>query len=209
VNLTSQELEVCGFRLPASGATFIQFFPSSFVLEDQLIKQPAFMKYIFAFALLFPLAVFSQQCSLKKELDQFSQKPKITTGFMKLGSGTLSLSIDATATDIDFLFTFSNKDTPLCFDDASTVAFHFDSTRSRANFRNSGSMNCEGVFHMMFRNTATTPYGLNRLGTTKVAAIKITGTDKKMIDINLTNEEKEQLMKMVSCIATEAKTLLQ
>lgn len=166
------------------------------------------MKFVLALVLLFPLAAFSQDCQLRKEIDQFSQKPKLTTGFIQLGSGQVSLSIDATATDIDFLFTFNNKDNPRCFDDLSTAVFMFDSTRSRANFRNGGAMNCEGIFHINFRNSTTIPSGLNRLATTKSASIKFTGTGKNVIDITLTPQEKELLMKWVSCIAAEAKTLL-
>lgn len=166
------------------------------------------MKFVLALVLLFPLAAFSQDCKLRKEIDQFSQKPKLTTGFIQLGSGQVSVSIDATATDIDFLFTFNNKENPRCFDDLSTASFSFDSTRSKGNFRNSGAMNCEGIFHMNFRNSTTIPSGLNRLATTKVASIKFTGTGKNVIDITLTAQEKELLMKWVSCIAAEAKTLL-
>jgi hypothetical protein len=166
------------------------------------------MKFVLALVLLFPLAAFSQDCQLRKEVDQFSQKPKLTTGFIQLGSGQVSLSIDVTATDIDFLFTFSNKDNPRCFDDLSTASFSFDSTRSKGNFRNSGTLNCEGVFHMSFRNSTTIPSGLNRLATTKTASIKFTGTGKNVFEITLTPQEKEQLMKWVSCIAAEAKTLI-
>lgn len=166
------------------------------------------MKFVLALALLLPLAAFSQDCQLRKEIDQFSQKPKLTTGFIKLGGGQVSLSIDATATDIDFLFTFNNKENPRCFDDLSTASFSFDSTRSKGNFRNSGAMNCEGIFHMSFRNTATIPSNLNRLATTKTASIKFTGTGKNVIDITLTAQEKEQLVKWISCIAAEAKTLI-
>lgn len=166
------------------------------------------MKFVLALVLLFPLAAFSQDCQLRKEIDQFSQKPKLTTGFIQLGSGKVSLSIDVTATDIDFLFTFGNKDNPRCFDDLSTASFSFDSTRSKGNFRNSGAMNCDGIFHMNFRNSTTVPSGLTRLATTKTASIKFTGTGKNVFEITLTPQEKEQLMKWVSCVAAEAKTLI-
>lgn len=167
------------------------------------------MKFILAFALLLPFASFSQDCQLRKEIDQFSQKPRLTTGFIQLGSGQVSLSIDATATDIDFLFTFTNKNNPNCFDDLSTASFSFDSTRSKGNYRNSGAMNCDGIFHINFRNSTTIPSGLTRLANSKTTSIKFTGTGKNVTEITLTPQEKEQLAKWVSCIAAEAKTLIQ
>jgi hypothetical protein len=164
------------------------------------------MKYLVALALLFPLSIFAQDCPIRKEIDAFSQKPKLTTGFIKLG-GKVSVSIDATATDIDFLINFTDKEKPLCFDETSMAAVFFDSSRSRSSFRNGGATNCEGIFHITFRNSATTPSGLNRMSTTRIASFKITGKDDKPIEIILSEPEKEKLMKMISCIASEAKTL--
>lgn len=167
------------------------------------------MKYIFAALFLLPLGVFAQDCTLKKQIDKFSNQPKITTGFFPLSSGMdrVLVSIEATATEIDFLFSLAQGEAQKCYDDASTAQVSYDGTRYKTNYRNSGSMNCEGLFHFNFRNTATPASNLNRLATTKVASIVFTGNDKTVTEVKLTEEDKVKLQDMVACIIREAKTL--
>ena len=167
------------------------------------------MKYIFAAIFLLPLSVFAQDCKLKTEIDKFSQQPKLTTGFFPLSTGLnkVLVSIEATATDIDFLFALNNGGDQRCFDDASTAQVSFDSTRLKSNYRNSGSMNCEGLFHFNFRNVATTPSNLKKLSITKVASIRFTGNNKTITDVTLTEEDKVRLRDMTGCIIKEAQAL--
>lgn len=167
------------------------------------------MKYIFAALFLFPLGLFAQDCTLKKQIDKFSNQPKITTGFFPLSTGMdrVVVSIEATATDIDFLFALARGEEQKCYDDASTAQVSYDSTRYKTTYRNSGSMNCEGLFHFNFRNTATPASNLKRLATTKVASIVFTGNDKSVTEVKLTEEDKVKLMDMANCIIHEAKTL--
>ena len=168
------------------------------------------MKRFFLVVLLLPVFAMAQDCKIKKEVDQFSQQPKFTTGFLPLNEGMnrVLLSIDANNKEIDFFFAFNKGVAGKCFDDASTATVLYEGTRVKGNFRNTGSMNCDGLFHFTFKNTPTTQSALQRLATTKVASIQLTGTDKKVIEIVLKEEEKLMLMQMISCISKEAKTLL-
>lgn len=167
------------------------------------------MKYIFAALLLLPLGLLAQDCTLKKQIDKFSNQPKITTGFFPLSTGMdrVLVSIEATATDIDFLFALARGEEQKCYDDASTAQLSYDGTRFKTTYRNSGSMNCEGLFHFNFRNTVTPASNLKRLATTKVATIIFTGNDKSVTEVKLTEEDKVKLMDMANCIINEAKTL--
>ena len=69
-------------------------------------------------------------------------------------------------------------------------------------------MNCEGLFHFIFKNTATTQNNLNRLGTQKINRIVFTTTSKTELTINIKPETQEQLMQHIHCLAEEAKKLI-
>jgi hypothetical protein len=167
------------------------------------------MKYIFAALFFLPLGLFAQECTVKKEIDKFSNQPKVTTGFFPLSTGTdkVLVSIEATATDVDILFALNNGGEQRCFDDASTAQLNYDGTRLKTNYRNSGSMNCEGLFHFNYRNTPTLPSNLVKLSTTKVASIRFTGNNKTVTDVVLTEEDKVRLMDLTTCIIKEAQAL--
>jgi hypothetical protein len=164
------------------------------------------MKNFFSLLLLLPFFAFAQNnCVIKKTKDQFSQEPKLSTGFLELNTG--SLSVDADAREIDFFLAMKNLNESKCFDDASTVSVQFDESRSKLNFRNTGTMNCEGLFHFTFKNAAVPPSALQRLATKKVTSFTLTGRNDVKTVITLTEEQKEKLMQMISCLVTEAKTL--
>src|SRR5215207_742903 len=136
------------------------------------------MKTLLAAFLFFPFFSLAQDtCKLKKETDPFKHQTKITTGFMPFISNGVQLliSVDATSTEIDFFLWIKNDGK--CFDDKSMVQVNFDGDRLKANFRNTGSMNCEGAFHFTFRNTAATPGHLQRLSTKYIASLKLTGNN--------------------------------
>ncbi|MDB5206209.1 MAG: hypothetical protein JWR72_1284 [Flavisolibacter sp.] len=161
---------------------------------------------IFAF-FLFPLASFAQDtCGLKKSKDPFTNVTKLSTGFKNFnGNGvTLSISADATPAEIDFFLWI--KDNGKCFDPESTAQIIWEGERSRTSFKNSGSMNCEGAFHFVFKNTPNTASWLKKLATKKVATIKLTNAKIETL-ITLSEEQKVLFQKMASCIANEGKSL--
>jgi hypothetical protein len=163
------------------------------------------MKHLLALLLLIPAFSFAQDCQLKKTKDQFSQEPKLSTGFVPFSA--VSLSIDADSKEIDFLFSIDNKSEEKCFDDASTISFVYEG-KQKANFRNTGTMICQGLFHVTFKNLATTPSPLQKLSTKKLTAIMLTGNNKTVTTITLGAEQQQQLMDMIRCVVKEAKTLI-
>ena len=164
------------------------------------------MKQLLLLAFLMPLFTAAQDCKLKKEKDSFSQQPKLSTGFMPLSmqGGKARVNLEADSREIRMLFSIPGK----CFDDASTAAFSFDSTRTKSNQKNSSAMNCEGMFTIVFRNGTTTPYALDKMGKQRVASIIFTGSNKEKTEIVLTEEEKAMLIEKAACLAREAKALL-
>ena len=141
----------------------------------------------------------------KKDKDPITNENKISTGFFALKGA--SLSIDADSKNIDFFFTLSGDGK--CFDYESTVTAFFEGGRLKTNFRNSGTVNCEGYFHFTFRNGAGTPYTLVNLSSKKVITLKFSGTNKTETTLSLTPEQQQTLMNMTTCLVKEAKTLVQ
>ncbi len=168
------------------------------------------MKYFIAVDFLLPFSVLAQDCKIEKEADHVSLAPKLTTGFIPFNAGinrTL-LSIDATNKEIDFFFALNNGADAKCFDANSTATINFEGERMKANFKNTGSMNCEGLFHFTFKNGTVTPTILQRLGTKKVSSILFTGNNKTMVTLTLNEKDQEKLMNLVNCMITESKTLV-
>lgn len=166
------------------------------------------MKKVLFLILCLPfLASAQDSCQLKKETDPFTHQTKITTGFVNfVNNGVqLSISIDATPTEIDFFLWF-NKDNK-CFDDQSTIQVNYEGDRLKGNFRNSGSMNCEGAFHFSFRNTPNAPGTLQRLTDKKVASFHITGPNKTVTDVMFTQEQKDTFLQMAKCVVQQSKAI--
>lgn len=153
--------------------------------------------------LLLPFFSMAQDCNLKKQVDQFSKQPSITTGFLNIGSDKVSVTADNK--ELDFFFSLANNSN--CFDDASTLVITFEDGRTKSTFRNTGSMNCEGLFHFTIRNTPTSNFNLDRMASKKIKTIRLTNK-KEITDITLTEEQQQNLMNMVGCIAKEGKTLI-
>jgi hypothetical protein len=166
------------------------------------------MKLIFI-VLLFPIFSFAQNCNFKKETDPFTHVTKITTGFVPFNSTNgikFSLSVDATPSDIDLFFLITSDQK--CFDNESAAVLNYEGDRLKANFKNGGSMNCQGAFHINFRNVATTPSNLQRIASKKINTIRLTGNNNVVTELALKPEEKQILMDMVACIIKESKTLI-
>lgn len=161
------------------------------------------MKYILCLCMLLPVFAIAQDCKLTRETDPYTKETKISSGFIKLQSGS-SVTVDADAKEIDFFFTVTDK----CFNDASTLSIFFEGSKTRTLYRNTGAMNCDGNFHYIFRNAAGTNTVLQKLGTLKVARFVFTGSDKKEVILTLVPEQQQKLMDAAACVTAEAKTLI-
>jgi hypothetical protein len=162
------------------------------------------MKYIFAIVLLFPVCVSAQDCKLHRETDPYTKEIKISTGFIDLGGG--SVTIDADAMEIDVFFSLKGSDK--CFDNNSVAAIFFEGTKVKMTTRNGGSMNCEGFFHFIFKNTPATNYQLQKLSTQKLASVVFTGNNKKETKIIFTPKQQQTLLSLTDCVVNEAKKLI-
>ena len=163
------------------------------------------MKLFFSCLILFPLFCVAQDCKLNRETDPFTKETKISTGFLALDGG--SVTIDASSTEIDFLFSIEGPDR--CFDNNCTAAIFFEGPKLvKFNSRNGGSMNCEGLFHFIFKNTTSPNSFLNKIMTQKINHIVFTGNNKKEATINLTPIDQQALMALVTCLVNEARTLI-
>ena len=144
----------------------------------------------------------SATCKLAKDTDPYTKETRLSSGFITLQGA--SLTIDADSKEIDFFFAVPDK----CFADASTVFIYFEGSKVKTTYRNSGSMNCDGNFHFIFRNGTTTPTVLKKLASLKVANFIFTGTDGKATTVGLLPDQQELLMKMTACIVDESQTLI-
>jgi hypothetical protein len=163
-----------------------------------------FMKNLSLIVFLFPLWLSAQDCKLKRTTDPYTKEVKLSTGFIALQGA--SLSIDADSKEIDFFFSVDGRDK--CFTNASTAAVFYEGTKMKANFRNNGTMNCEGFFHIIFKNGTATPALLQRLITQKISNIIFTGNDKTQTTVGLNAEQREAIMNLGNCLIKEAKSLL-
>jgi hypothetical protein len=161
------------------------------------------MKYCLVLVMLCPFLSWSQNCNLKTTRDPYTKEIKVSTGFFPLN--TARGSIEATKSDIDFMFAVEGK----CFDDASNAAVFFDGSRLKSNFKNTGTMNCDGLFHFTFRNTNPSPTALQNLGTKKITSIRFKDNSGKETGVIFTPAQQQQFMDLVNCVISEAKKLVQ
>ena len=84
----------------------------------------------------------------------------------------------------------------------------FEGLKSKTSSRNGGTMNCEGLFQFVFRNTTSTTTLLQRLMTYKIASIIFTDSNKKETTLTVRPLEQTLIMKMATCLINESKTLL-
>lgn len=165
------------------------------------------MKYVLALFLLLPVFSFAQDsatCKLNRETDPFTKEVKLSTGFIQLDGA--SVTIDATKAEIDFLFSIEGTDR--CYDNNSTAVIFLEGTKIKLTAKNGGSMNCEGLFHFIFKNTVGTTSLLTKLTTMKINHIVFTGNNKKEATVELTPTEQQVFMTLANCLVTEGKTLL-
>lgn len=167
------------------------------------------MKYLIALVFFFPLFLSAQDttglnCKLNRETDPFTKEIKISTGFIPMDGG--SVTIDATKAEIDFLFSIEGADR--CFDNNSTAFIFFEGTKLKLTTRNGGSMNCEGLFHFIFKNTPSLPSLLTKMTTQKVNHIVFTGNNKKESTLTLTPVDQQLFMTLAACLVNESKELI-
>ncbi|HET6996602.1 MAG TPA: hypothetical protein VFI06_16520 [Chitinophagaceae bacterium] len=162
------------------------------------------MRPYWIFLFLFPLSLKAQDCKLKKTTDPYTKEIQLSTGFIQLDGA--SLAINATSTEIDFFFSLDGKEK--CFGDGSAVTVIYDGKKQKGNYRNGGPVNCDGIFHITFKNMATTPTLLQRLITQKIITLQITGTNKSQTNITLSEDQQQAIMTKGDCLIKEAKTLI-
>ena len=165
------------------------------------------MKHLFALLFILPAFAFGQDCNVKKLKDKFSQQPIYSSGFMHFTGSKgekVSLSIEADSKEIRLLYSIVDN----CFNDQSTVAFSFEGSKSKSNLKAGNAMNCDGIFTVVFRNTSSTSFALNKIATQKTTGMIFTGSNAQKIEVVLTEEEKANLVLKADCLVKEAKTLI-
>jgi VCBS repeat-containing protein len=162
------------------------------------------MKYSWILVFLFPLLSQAQDCKLSRETDPFTKETKLSTGFMFFSGA--SLSIDADSKEVDLLFSLEGANK--CFDNNSTAVVFFEGTKVKMNLRNAGTMNCEGLFHFIYKNSVNTTTQLQKLTTQKISQIVFTDANKKEMTVTLTGKDQELLISLGTCLVNEAKTLI-
>lgn len=173
------------------------------------MRNQTFMKQMLISAFLFPLFAASQDtatinCKLRKETDPYTKETKLSTGFIAVRGG--SVTIDADSREIDVLFSIEGPDK--CFDNNSTAIIHFEGSKVKTSLRNGGTMNCEGLFHFIFKNSATTTSALKKIATQKITHIIFTGNSKKESVVTIRPEDQQSLVTLAGCLVNDAKALI-
>lgn len=160
------------------------------------------MKYLLLILVLSPFALIAQECKILRETDPYTKETKISSGFINLQGGILS--IDADNKEIDFFFEVTGK----CFNDASTVFIFLEGSKIKTTYRNAGTVNCDGYFHFKFKNGTVTPTVLQKMASQKTVQFIFTGNDKKETIVSLLPQDQKLVMDAIACIVAEAKTLI-
>ena len=162
------------------------------------------MKYVQVIVFLLPLYLSAQDCSIKKTTDPYSKEVRVSTGFIELQGASLAIEADSKEVDLFFSMTGVEK----CFSDASTAVVMYEGIKMKGNYRNGGPVNCDGFFHIIFRNTQVTPTLLQRLITQKITSIQFTGNNKTQTTIAFSPEDQQTLISKADCLLKEAKKLI-
>jgi hypothetical protein len=163
------------------------------------------MKCILFCIYILPFAALAQECGFKKGIDAITSKPTLSTGFIELQGNTLS--IDINNKEIDFFFVLTGTNVK-CLDEETSITMVFEGGKLKSEFKNYGSMNCDGIFHLIFKNSAYTPSPLQKLAAKKIVSIQFTGSNPKPFIISLVPEQQQMLQTTISCVIKEAKTVL-
>lgn len=173
-----------------------------------MIKGKIPFRFLLALALFSPFFLGAQDstgCRLISERDPYTKEVKLSSGFIGLDGA--SVTIDADSKEIIFLFSIETAEK--CFDNNSTVDLFFEGIKSKTMSRNAGTMNCEGLFQLVFKNSNSNPTTiLQRLTTKKLTQLVFTGNSKKPQTVNLGPKEQENLMFLANCVLTQGRSLI-
>ena len=162
------------------------------------------MKYLLGLFLLAPFFLHAQDCKLNKETDPYTKETKLSTGFIFLQGA--SVTIDADSKEIDVLFSVEGVDK--CFDNNSTAILIFENSKVKTTLRNNGTMNCEGLFHFIFKNSPATISNLKKITTQKITQITFVNSSKKPTVVTLAPADQQSLVTLANCLVTDAKALI-
>lgn len=163
------------------------------------------MKHLLIALFILPLVSDAQECKLNKETDPYTKETKLSTGFVHLDGA--SVTIDADSKEIIVLFTLEGPEK--CFDENSAAEVYFEGLKSKTLSRNQGTMNCEGFFQFVFRNTNNPPTTmLQRIMTKKITHIIFTGNGKKPVTVNVGPKEQEAIVALATCLVNDARGLI-
>ena len=189
---------------------FNNLLPSPALIISYFSVQFYFMKRLTIIVLLLPFVALAQDstqkapCKLTRETDPYTRETKLSTGFIFFDGG--SVTFDADGREIDVLFSIEGADK--CFDNNSMAAVFFEGTKTKLSSRNGGTMNCEGLFHFIYKNTASTSSLLQKMTTQKITHIIFTGNNKKETRVEIGPNEQQAIIAQATCLVNEAKTLI-
>jgi hypothetical protein len=162
------------------------------------------MKFVLLLALIISTTISAQECKLIRETDPYTKDTRLSTGFIVVSGG--SVTVDADSKEIDILFSISGEDK--CYDNNSSAMIYFEGSKVKTSLRNGGTMNCEGLFHFIFKNSANTTAVLKKITTQKITHIVFTGNNKKETTLRISPEQQAALLRLSDCLVTEAKSLI-
>ena len=164
------------------------------------------MKRLIVVLFIVPMIATAQDCTLKNEKDRYNQDPRLTTGFVSLGAGSdkFLLSVSADKKEIDYFFALDNS--TMCFNDISRVIVTFDN-KAKGNFKNGGTTNCKGYFHVTFPNQQNLHAHLTNISQKKIATIQFTDTNNEKKIITLRPEDQDTVIKLTGCVLAELEKL--
>lgn len=162
------------------------------------------MKIILLFILFYSASANGQECKLIKETDPYTKETLLSTGFIHVTGG--SVTVDANSKEIDVLFSIAGADK--CFDNNSTAVIYFEGSKVKTSLRNGGTMNCEGLFHFIFKNSINPTAVLKKITTQKITHIIFTGNNKKETTLTLSAEQQQALIQLSNCLVADAKSLI-
>ena len=153
---------------------------------------------------LSPAWLLAQDCTLIRETDPYTRSTTLSTGYHKLPGG--SLLLDASKTEIDWMIEIGGGS--ICLDDEATIQVFFEGTKLRLLFRNAGTMNCEGLLHVIFKNAPSTNYQLTKLISLPIQRIVVTNAAEKEWVIEPDADQRASWIRSATCLVGEAKKLL-
>jgi len=84
----------------------------------------------------------------------------------------------------------------------------YEGGKLKQQFKNYGSMNCDGIFHLIFKNSAYTNSQLQRMTAKKIVSIQFTSGTQKPFIISLLPDQQLSMQNTIACVIKEAKTVL-